>query len=404
MHSLNLDNHSFIHKSQNSIFPLLLRQLIERELREFSYVNGNLGDSLASIFGSFPQKIFKFFKIYFIEHSLHNLVTLNLQKNNLSHLIERLGEILQNTDCRLVELNLSQNQCGDQIGGKFLQCLFENRRLESLNLSGNRIGKEGELAFLQLVSINTTLKALNLSNNQLNFANIPPQHPFFIQTFSNWSLQKLDLSRNFIEANSLVVVSRLLKQTPRLLDLNLNFNQFGKDGILKFLGIIYSNETLTSLKICDFDASKENEKLGSYLLAFLSQNSTLSQLHISTFPNLKRFLSQANHLPGLSLLYIQSISQQLPSTQILSVVPFRVIVSSSEPNFHDDDPSWDSFWFPISPACEEKFSGRRMCICRSPFQPDDLSSQELITCKYCHQKFHLISCLNLSNKVIKEKW
>jgi len=81
------------------------------------------------------------------------------------------GEYLK-TNSTLVELNINENNLGDEGAKALAEGLKANKTLKSLDLSLNYIGDEGAKAIAAMLDVNKTLTSLTISGNEIQDAEL----------------------------------------------------------------------------------------------------------------------------------------------------------------------------------------------------------------------------------------
>ena len=157
--------------------------------------------------------------------TLHNI---GLQSQGLEHLCNALTS----ANCRLTNLNVSDNLIGDE-GIVLLSNVLTsvNCRLTNLNVSNNVIGDEGIVLLSNaLTSVNCRLTNLNVSNNVIGDEGIVLLSNAL--TSVNCRLTNLNVSNNVIGDEGIVLLSNALTSVNcRLTNLNVSDNLIGDEGI-----------------------------------------------------------------------------------------------------------------------------------------------------------------------------
>jgi len=158
-----------------------------------------------------------------------NLLSLRMPMNFIgSEGLEHLVSFLTDRRCPLVELDLSDNDLGDEGCAILSEVLKFNRSIHTLKLADNDISDVGLSEIVQSLRSNTTLRHLNLSGNQISdqgveaLCNILPES----------SLKTLDLSSNRIADGGAVSVAMLLTSNiVGLENVQLDNNRIGESGV-----------------------------------------------------------------------------------------------------------------------------------------------------------------------------
>jgi Ran GTPase-activating protein (RanGAP) involved in mRNA processing and transport len=187
--------------------------------------------------------------------------TLHLGHNNLRHRsIKAISKSLCESSSNIRHLDLTQNKLEDR-GAKDIAMALDPRssqcQLETLNLCNNKIRSNGafHLADAFVKGKNLFLKTLDLSDN---FIEANGAEAFGVVLRFSYTLEELNLSRNNIGDQGVMVIAQGLKENPesRLKRLDLSWNAIKNEGACKLAdmltghsGLMYLN--LKSNFICD---------------------------------------------------------------------------------------------------------------------------------------------------------
>eukprot|EP00026_Physarum_polycephalum_P006427 Phypoly_transcript_06469.p1 GENE.Phypoly_transcript_06469~~Phypoly_transcript_06469.p1 ORF type:complete len:577 (+),score=75.10 Phypoly_transcript_06469:98-1732(+) len=152
--------------------------------------------------------------------------------------IRSLCELLQNKDCIIANLELTNNQIYSE-GGKLLgMTLQTNCSLEQLSLRRNRLEDKGGVALFDGLKLNNTIMRLNISSNNLG------------------------------EESARSLSELIWIKKPSLLYLDLTNNPFGKKGAENFEGID-RNEFVLEFDVRGCEVGKECE---DYIANWIKRN------------------------------------------------------------------------------------------------------------------------------------
>lgn len=157
-----------------------------------------------------------------------NLTVLRIPMNfigsdGLAHLLP----ILTAPNCKLVELDLSDNDLSDEGCVLVAEILKFNRSLHTLKISDNEISDSGMSELIQALRFNSTLRNLNVSGNLVTDRAVIE----LCQVLPQSSLKNLDLSSNHIADEGAVAVALMLSSSvTRLENVQLDNNRIGDSG------------------------------------------------------------------------------------------------------------------------------------------------------------------------------
>eukprot|EP00579_Thalassiosira_antarctica_P016714 CAMPEP_0201946096 /NCGR_PEP_ID=MMETSP0903-20130614/54243_1 /ASSEMBLY_ACC=CAM_ASM_000552 /TAXON_ID=420261 /ORGANISM="Thalassiosira antarctica, Strain CCMP982" /LENGTH=701 /DNA_ID=CAMNT_0048489187 /DNA_START=199 /DNA_END=2303 /DNA_ORIENTATION=- len=160
-----------------------------------------------------------------------------------------LSFLLQNANCKVSTLNLSDNTIGTDAAVDLANSLSQNRTLKKLNLCGNRsVATRGWMAFSTVLQTDSRLVALVLSE-----CNIPNEVAVMIATSltNNRSLRLLSFSGNLsITATGWAAFSTLFQNPDsRLVSLHLCRNNIGDEVAVSFATSLANNRRLEVLNL-----------------------------------------------------------------------------------------------------------------------------------------------------------
>jgi Ran GTPase-activating protein (RanGAP) involved in mRNA processing and transport len=205
----------------------------------------------------------------------------------------------------LTQLNLQQNNIGEEGAHRIVGALEKNTSLKELNLQQNKIGRFGAYYIAKALEENTSLTQLNLQQN--NIGDDDALHIAFTLE-KNTSLTKLNLQQNKIGDYGAYHIARALKKNTSLTELNLQQNNIGDDGALRIAFALEENTSLTELNLqqnnigdygslgtqkmitstplrkLNLSANNINDRCVDDLISKLRSNTTLQQLDLTKNP------------------------------------------------------------------------------------------------------------------------
>mmetsp|Transcript_4579 Transcript_4579/g.10343 ORF Transcript_4579/g.10343 Transcript_4579/m.10343 type:complete len:616 (-) Transcript_4579:81-1928(-) len=159
---------------------------------------------------------------------------------------------LANPNSSLEELNLSENDIGDDGAAAFAAALASNTKLKVLDLSSTRrsVSAAGWITFFNLSrNPNSALEKLVLTGNNIGDEGLASMLPALV---SMSSLKYLYLDRNLFTAPGLVVFSNLLRHPSCILErfhLTNNGNIITNEGVIAFAHALANNTSLKTLQL-----------------------------------------------------------------------------------------------------------------------------------------------------------
>ena len=159
--------------------------------------------------------------------------------------------VISNATCPLEELDLFSCRCDCEALAAVLHCCGS---LQKLDLSENYVGVAGIMALADGLTHCSNLHDLNLSNNDIG-PNGTRTLVNAIKTCIN--MQKLDISNNDIGPDGAKVLAGLLKKFTCLQELNLSVNDIGDDGVRDLSAALVHSRTLVTLQLSYNDISAD---------------------------------------------------------------------------------------------------------------------------------------------------
>jgi hypothetical protein len=155
-----------------------------------------------------------------------------------------LGKIL---GCpKLVKLDLSVNNIGDDGAKQIADALKDNRSLKHLCLLDNKIGDDGAKAIADALKDNHSLKTLDLNGNEIDDDGAKS---IADALKVNHSLETLDLNGNKIGVEGAKQIADALKDNHSLKTLLLYGNKIGDDGAKAIANALKVNHSLERLHL-----------------------------------------------------------------------------------------------------------------------------------------------------------
>ena len=196
----------------------------------------------------------------------------------------------QNT--KLKEINISCNNLQTAGAVKIFQAIMHISTLTKFNIAHNMITNEATKYIVSILSNNNKLKELNLSHNNIvisdltkcNFTNLQEldlsytdlQTVLSIKDLEVATLQKCNISGNYIPASKVNGIACFLSESDKLQELDLSYNDLqgvGATNILDSLNI----SNLTKLNISNNNITSDL----NYIVNVLTQATKLVQLDLS---------------------------------------------------------------------------------------------------------------------------
>jgi Ran GTPase-activating protein (RanGAP) involved in mRNA processing and transport len=179
---------------------------------------------------------------------------LDLSHNKISNSgARKIAKFLLSTQI-LTQLNLSDNQIAYE-GSRYLaQALKVNKVLKNLNLKLNRLDdKAGSKLCIDLLNNSSNLDCLNLSSNALGHMFCESLAEFLKL---NRSIQKLDISCNFIDDSNAATLKDSLEGNPNIIEIDVRNNNLTEE----------TEEEINEIITKNYLASKKipYKKLGEY--------------------------------------------------------------------------------------------------------------------------------------------
>ena len=204
-----------------------------------------------------------------------SLSSIDIGKNNISSKIGTTLQYFISNSFKLQHLNIEHNNL--QLKGiEFLTSgLMSTRTLRHLNVSGNSIGDKGLKVLLRGVEKHHSLIDLKISFNEIT----PIGGAFIIDALPRTRLKVLDMSRNIIEDETLIMLGDLYKNGDhiQLTHINMSSCHITDVGLLYFLESIQHVEVLKSIHMRDNFISEECEKI---LLELVDKNEYMHDIDL----------------------------------------------------------------------------------------------------------------------------
>jgi len=204
-----------------------------------------------------------------------SLTSLDLGKNGIGSKIGTTLQYFVSNSFKLQILNLEHNNL--QLKGiEFLTSgLLNSRSLKVLNVSGNSIGDKGLKVLLRGVEKHSPLQELRIAFNEIT----PIGGAFIVDVLPKTNLKSLDISRNVIEDETLIMLGDLYQSQESLMlnYLNVSSCHISDEGLLYFMKAIENAEELKHLVMKDNFISEHHEKV---LLENVDKNKFLTDFEL----------------------------------------------------------------------------------------------------------------------------
>lgn len=163
------------------------------------------------------------------------------------------------------------------------QGLMNSRSLKQLNVSGNSIGDKGLKVLLRGVERHPSLVELRTSFNEITpiggSCRLTTLPTVVMDVLPNSKLKVLDLSRNVIEDETVIMLGDMYRRGDKvkLCQLNISSCHITDVGLLYFMESLEAIESLKSLTMKDNFISEGCEKL---LLDLVDKNDFLTEFEL----------------------------------------------------------------------------------------------------------------------------
>ncbi|CAF0778231.1 unnamed protein product [Rotaria sp. Silwood1] len=177
-------------------------------------------------------------------------------------------------DPKLITLDLSRIQIGDQEAKALAYALQQNKTLNTLDLEHNLIGPQGAQSLANALKENTTLTTISLENNRISDQGAQ----YFANTLlQNKTLSTLNLRSNQIRPQGIQHLANALQQNRKLTTINLRSNMISNLGTSYLANSLQQNQTLKTLNLA---SNRITAKGAQNLANALQQNKTLTTLDL----------------------------------------------------------------------------------------------------------------------------
>ncbi len=176
-------------------------------LRELGLGRGcNIGVRGASVLAEALRcHNFRFEKLYINDQQ-------DLGDYGIKHIMNTIGDFFFGRYSRLEQVNLRNNNIGDESCRVLAEGLALNEKLRALELQDNRIGDQGACHLSVAFQRNETLLHLNLSGNRIGSSGAAA----LALVVGRSKLELLDLNANFIQTTGAVAIIKCLKKHKHL--------------------------------------------------------------------------------------------------------------------------------------------------------------------------------------------
>lgn len=147
-------------------------------------------------------------------------------------------------ECRLIELNLSDNVIGPDGARRIAQAMDLNVSINSLNLQNTSIGSTGSAAIANLLMNNRTLRQLNLGNNAVCLAGA---EALALSLKSGTSLESLILPYTRLGQQGVQVLANALQTNTSLRFLDISGNSCHNHALNDICAMLEVNPWLDTL-------------------------------------------------------------------------------------------------------------------------------------------------------------
>eukprot|EP01133_Synstelium_polycarpum_P013408 gene13408-15792_t len=193
--------------------------------------------------------------------------------------VTEIAETLRTKNSSLVDISLSENDFGDDVGAE-LGCIFtQNKTLLGLDLSFNQLGDGTALALAESLAGNNTLTSLNLSDCSLAESGCE----LFQALHANTTLSQLVLwSCDLTSDCSKEELAALLRTNQSITSISLGYNDLTSADVTTLLssGLCHNN----TLRVVCLNNNHIDGPGGIALANYLENNTSLIEL--SLFDNL----------------------------------------------------------------------------------------------------------------------
>jgi Ran GTPase-activating protein (RanGAP) involved in mRNA processing and transport len=213
----------------------------------------------------------------FILKNAYNLEMLNLSKNYINSDVGPTLESLLRRTRKLTKLILEYNELMPRGAEQISRGLRNNATLLTLNLKGNILGDEGVFHIVSALQQNRTLQHLNLGLNEIG----PMGASALAQVIQQSSLKSLNLSKNFLGDEAVIVLSNVLGNQDyecNLAKIDFSSCRVGDRGVEYFFSAVITNKHLQSVSFKDNFISEQLEPI---VCEYLEANYTLCKVGLT---------------------------------------------------------------------------------------------------------------------------
>lgn len=168
----------------------------------------------------------------------------------------------------------------------------------------NPIGAESMPAIIKMLSGNKQLRTLDLVNTNAGEG----FHTLFEYMQENDSVERLYLSGNYLTAEAMKHVSKMLAKNKHLRSLYLSVNNIGDEGVAELIPGLAVNTTLEELSLASCGITGKGMEL---LFTTLQTNNTLISLDLGYAPSTKVLGAKANEMSAAAAaLMVEYVERQ----------------------------------------------------------------------------------------------
>ncbi|OQP46824.1 hypothetical protein A4H97_04695 [Niastella yeongjuensis] len=178
--------------------------------------------------------------------------------------------------------------------------------VKSIWFKRNPIGAESMPAIIKMLSGNKQLRTLDLVNTRAGEG----FYILFEYMEQNDSVERLYLSGNFLTANTMKYVGKMLARNKHLKSLYLSVNNIGDEGVAALIPGLAVNSTLEELSLASCGITGKGMEL---LFTTLQTNDNLKSLDLGYAPSTKVLEAKANELSDASAALLVELIERRPN-------------------------------------------------------------------------------------------
>ena len=209
-----------------------------------------------------------------------NLQELDLSRNNLQTAgVIKIAQALQNTST-LTIFGIACNNVGEDAADDIAAALSRNTKLSELYLNDNNLKSVGIIMIAKVFHNNPstcTLTNIDLSNNSIGMEESAAENLAYVLSKCH-SLMELRLSRNNLQATSVIEIAKSLQKLYNLNTINFSGNNISEEAADDIAAVVSHNKFLTNVDLSNNDL-RTNGIIK--VLGALKSISSLEELNIS---------------------------------------------------------------------------------------------------------------------------